>query len=221
MVSFKLPQRYMVESNQDGCLLYTNSFVLPLQHLSMAAHLLCLLTPPLWELHKEKQARRNKVRYGTSTNQNIELWCQHLIMLASKLAKKVYSVLLTSLSTRCPKCHGCVETQPCLNRSRGNALSAWRSAPDNIHSYRNCLKGPRHQRGMRTGTKIGISASKTIYQPSQAGPKTTGPKRSVLHRTLHKQLCSGTQPSDNDDTLTLPSPSHPPTYPLLHSTVLC
>lgn len=132
-----------------------HSFVLPLQHQSMAAHLLSLLTPPRWELHKGKQQRRNKVRYGTLEEQNLERWRQHPIVLASKLVLKKgvisqYSVQhcgqgqgvlcfvnMLSPSIRCPKCHGCVETQPCLNRSRENAPSAWKSAPDNIHSFRN------------------------------------------------------------------------------------
>lgn len=30
----------------------------------MAAHLLCLLTPLQWELHKGEQQRHNKVRYA-------------------------------------------------------------------------------------------------------------------------------------------------------------
>lgn len=128
---------------------------------------------------------------------------------------------ILSLAVRCRKCHGCVETQLCWNRSRENAPSAWRFAPDNIHTFRNCSKGLHHQTGVRRGTKIGISASKTIYQPFPAGQKTTGPKRSVLHPTLRRQLCSGTQPSDYDDTLTAPIHFIPqlPTFP--HSTVLC
>lgn len=117
---------------------------------------------------------------------------------------KLACIDILSLAVRCRKCHGCVETQLCWNRSRESAPSAWRFAPDNIHTFRNCLKGLRHQTGMRRGTKIGISASKTIYQPFPAGQKATGPKRSVLHPTLRRQLCSGTQPSDYDDTLSPP-----------------
>lgn len=114
-------------------------------------------------------------------------------------------VNMLSLSIRCPKCHGCVETRPCSNRSKENAHSAWKSAPDNIHNFRNCWKGPHRPTGARTGTKIRIRASKTIYQPSRAGRKTTGPKRSVLPPTLRRQPCSGTQPSDTEDTFTVPS----------------
>lgn len=175
----------------------------------MAAHLHCLLTPPRWELHKEKQQRHNRIRYETNQPR---MWCQHLLMLYSRLARKLAPFLngrfvlfnMLSLAVRCRKCHGCVETQPCSSRSRENAPCAWRFAPDNILTFRNCSKGHHHQTGMRTDTKIGISASRTIYQPSRVGRKTAGPKRSVLHPTLRRQPCSGTQQSDNDDTLTLP-----------------
>lgn len=134
---------------------------------------------------------------------------------------RVYSGNMLSLSIRCPRCPGCVETQLCLNRSRGNAPSAWKYAPDNTRNFRNCWTGPRRPTGTRTGTKIKISASRTIYQPSRAGRKTTGPKRSVLPPTPRRQPCSGTQPSDKDDTLTVPSRliPHSPT-PTFHCAVL-
>lgn len=135
---------------------------------------------------------------------------------------KLSCIGILSLAVRCRKCHGCVETQLCWNRSRENELSAWRFGPDNIHTFRNCSKGLHHQIGVRRGTKIGISASKTIYQPFPAGQKTTGPKRSVLHPTLRRQLCSGTQPSDYDDTLTPTPQFHPPIthIPTFHCVVL-
>lgn len=137
---------------------------------------------------------------------------------------KLSCIDILSLAVRCRKCHGCVETQLCWNRSRENAPSAWRFAPDNIHTFRNCSKGLPHQTGVRRGTKIGISASKTIYQPFPAGRKTMGPKRSVLHPTLRRQLCSGTQPSDYDDTLTphLPHTYLPPFHPpIIHIPLCC
>lgn len=111
---------------------------------------------------------------------------------------------------RCLRCHGSVETPPCLNRSKGNVPSVWRFAPDNIHTYRDLLRGLLLQTGTRTGARSGVSVSKTMHQSFQAGGKAVGPKRSVLPLTLRRKLCSGTQPSDTT-----------PNYPLPHFSMLC
>lgn len=121
---------------------------------------------------------------------------------------------------RCPRCPGSVETPPCWNRSRGNAPSAWRSAPDNIRTFRDLKRGPLLRTGMRTSTRSGVTASKTMHQSSQAGGKAAGPKRSALPLTLHRPLCSGTLPSDSNDTLTPPRHTTP-NYLLPCYSVLC
>lgn len=118
-----------------------------------------------------------------------------------------------TLSLRCPRCLGYVETPPCWNRLRGNAPSAWRSAPDSIHTCRDFWRGLLLQTGVRTGTRSGISANKKVHLSSQAGGKAEEPKRSVLPLTPHRQPYFGTRPFESNNTLTLSCHTTPPIYP--------
>lgn len=180
----------------------------------MATPLQCLRTLLQWGHHREEQLKHT-IRYTTEYNSSLLFfqWCIHDAL--SQL-----NVLVISL--RCPRCHGYVETPPCSNRLRGNAVSARRSAPGSTHSCSGLWRGIPQTR-VTTSIRSTISANQKAHLSYRAGGKTTGPKRSALpHIPLRKQY-SGIQPSDSNNTLNTSLPHKPklPTPSFLWLVLIC